>query len=238
MDAQASHGQGSRFLEAFVQHFNIPWHEQDCAGASVTTEVPTERIVAWNRRIDILVWSSVQSKAIAVENKPWATDQQNQVADYLLHIKVSFPGNYRLLYLSSDGSGPSDVSIDADEKAAALSDERLVVVAYKMLVPWLQQCRAVCRADRVSSFLSEFVRFIEKIFEGVSDVNERHEVIRQMTATSEALTAALQIVAAGDDLKQHLLGLPGEQLEGAAITRGWQCTSNLNRRTPSFSFAF
>lgn len=238
LDAQASHGQGSSFLKAFVRQFKIPWDEKDCFGATATTEVSTDRLVAWNRRIDILVRSNARPKAIGIENKPWAADQQGQMADYLRHLAANFPGEHCLLYISGDGSDPSDASIGTDEKSAAISDRRLVIITYMMLMPWLLECRAICRADRVTYFLSEFLRFIKKNFAGVRDVSERQEVIRQITSTPEALTAALQIVAAGEDLKQHMLGVLNKQLAKEASIRQWQYTSHLNERTPRFCISF
>jgi hypothetical protein len=241
LDANGSHGQAGRFLEAFVRHLGIPWDQADCAGASVRIEVPTHRIAAWNRRIDVLVRSGRKDKAIAIENKPSAADQPDQVTDYLAHLEAQFPGPGRhcLVYLSRDGSAPSERSIGTGARDAELKAGRLHVTGYEALLPWLQQCCGACRADRVTFFLGEFSRYIEQRFAGVRDVMEREQMVAQITGSAEMLAAALQVVHAGTDLKRHLLKDLERQVDTAVKAHpGWQFATNLDKPWPGFSIRY
>jgi hypothetical protein len=102
LNPKGSHGQGVRFLEAFVNQCGIVWDAQSCMNAIVRTEEPTYAL----RRIDILVMAN--GRAFAIENKPWADDQERQVFDYLAYLDDLFPAGQCLIYLSSDGSDPSE----------------------------------------------------------------------------------------------------------------------------------
>ena len=76
------------FLELFVREYRINWDRLSCSGASIETEV-----VISGRRIDILIRSN--DLAFAIENKPWARDQSEQVASYLSYLDGRF-GTTRL----------------------------------------------------------------------------------------------------------------------------------------------
>lgn len=83
LDPSGSHAQGDRFLQAFVRSC-LGWQDFDAARATVRLEAHCGQ----QRRIDILIESG--SAAIAIENKPWAEDQPNQVKDYLAFLNRGY----------------------------------------------------------------------------------------------------------------------------------------------------
>lgn len=236
LDPAGSHGQGGRFLEAFVNWLGTSWTPADCAGASVRWEVPTHRLEAWNRRIDVLVTSG--GKAIAIENKPWAADQPSQVASYLQHLEAGHPQSHSLLYLSGNGSEPGEESIANDAQGAARAAGRLYIKGYADLLSWLRDCRGRCRAERVRNFLDEFCHFIEKQFLGVRDVTERTELIEQISGSPETLRPALMLIHAGDALKMHLLRQLHQQLDQKARANGWTCAAYLEKSWPRYEIRY
>ena len=82
LDPDGSHGQRRRFLDAFLRRIkpNALENLLKQEPRSVTCESQTVYIENSQRRIDILV--AFENFGLAIENKPWATDQEEQLADY------------------------------------------------------------------------------------------------------------------------------------------------------------
>ena len=95
LDPVEAHGQGSRFLDLFVEMFKIP---------CVTTESTRCRVAREQARLDILVEiGSSKPFGIGIENKPWAGGRDNQVDDYCDYLERYFPGRWWFGYFSGDG---------------------------------------------------------------------------------------------------------------------------------------
>ena len=100
-----SHAQGAIFLELFLQRFEL----EKFLPILNNVEVSTEKTINHNntvRRIDIYLEFDLAA-AIAIENKPWAGDKQNQCRDYRDYleqlIRCHPEGLYCLIYLSGSG---------------------------------------------------------------------------------------------------------------------------------------
>lgn len=153
LDPKGKHGQGTKFLNAFVGELDLPlaWTNEIAITATVKTEVPTQDRP---RRIDIIVGSG--RRALAIENKPWARDTKDQVHDYLYDLEQRFIDGFCLLYLSGGGEGPSDISICAEEMRSRVEKKELCVRGYSTLIPWLEECRSLSKSSRVSNFIVDF----------------------------------------------------------------------------------
>ena len=81
-----------------------------------TDELGLSRIIA-DRRIDISVQIGEGDGryCLAIENKPYAGDQVNQVRDYLEYLGKEYCARFLLIYLSPTGEGPSESSIHKTE---------------------------------------------------------------------------------------------------------------------------
>jgi hypothetical protein len=156
LDPGGVHGQGDAFLRSFLDMISR------MAGLSrlvIDRSAPRpkcEEFTSYGRRIDIVVRPSGQC-AIGIENKPWAADQPGWVKDYSDHLAK--PGySYVLVYLTADGSDPSG---DDDRKAAGDLGCRFLKISYKQHIKgWLEDCRQVCRADKVRTFLKDFIDYV------------------------------------------------------------------------------
>ena len=101
-----SHGQNDLFLSLFLR-----WSAEDLADvfcsskASVFTEYSTDE-----GRLDILIEDNA-GRAVIIENKIYAGDQGAQLKRYERFARKKYhTGNYRLLYLTLDGSEASNQS--------------------------------------------------------------------------------------------------------------------------------
>lgn len=224
-----SHGQGSTFLSLFLTAFDLGCHWTSPERASVKTEAATYN----GRRMDIKVTfsasSGAHSGAIGIENKPWAGDQKEQVADYVKDLQLSHGDQHVLIYLSSDGSGPSEWSKGgSDDQTGGFPS--LKVLGYTQLVPWLQACIAQCRASRVRSFLDELVDYIEKEFNGVREMNERHMIIDEALRNNESLESVFALSFALNDIKSALLKKLWSDVQNIAAARypSWKIEANFD----------
>ncbi len=199
LDPAGKHGQGPLFLNVFLrildQHSDgkvgqiLGLGENGVGGEKVTVE--TECPIDKNRRIDVVIKIGDKT-CLAIENKPYADDQENQVKDYL-----DFLSKYKsslLIYLSSQGQDPSEQSIPPNELKCAKIERRLIVLPYSMpvenddavsadekpaavedgglepqmgsLVDWLAECGKLCRVDRLRWFLQDAATFVNRKFAG------------------------------------------------------------------------
>ena len=162
--------------------------------------------------------------AIAIENKPWALDQQKQITDYLGQLESSHPNKHCLLYLSGDGSGPSEESIEEKLREEFIKDNRLLVASYSELIPWLQECESISQSARVRSFIDDFINYILQQFMEVKDMTEFDQICSSVMASKENLQMALKIARNINEIKCRLLEQLRIQLSELIRTKGW----NLN----------
>ena len=90
------HGQGAAFLKEFIDYF-LPDIGLTTANANVKTEYRTKE----NRRIDL--WIELKDNdgdngfVVAIENKIWAIDQDQQLQDYSNYLKDVYENRFMLV---------------------------------------------------------------------------------------------------------------------------------------------
>lgn len=226
LDPKASHGQGERFLKDFTEALGLAWTQEMCALATVKLESSTLRLARHNRRIDILIVSGTE--ALAIENKPWAGDQAEQVSDYLNHLSSEYQKS-TLLYLCGYAQEVGGHSISPEDRELAVGDRRLVEWNFSTFADWLDVAQTHCRADRVRTFIQAFTAYLRAEFEGATDVSEHSHMVGQITEDTNLLSSALDLLHAGDAIYDALCSQFHNQIEAEAKARGWTAISNLNR---------
>ena len=177
LDPQGKHGQRDIFLQAFIDLLsnNFP---HDLSSCRVARETSTAYISNNQRRMDITLKFADEFE-IAIENKPWDHEQKNQLQDYQEHLTRKYGEKFCLVYISGDGSPP--VSITSDLKEKMLADGRLVVLTYAKhaekgsLLQWLESCYKECKAEKIRSFIKDFITYIEGEFENSYEDGEDGE---------------------------------------------------------------
>ena len=217
LDPGASHGQGSMFLDRLLVHFHKELSRPKLESENVQVFVEFE--IANQRRIDILVrirGVNGEQSCLAIENKPYAGDQQNQVNDYLDYLKQEYADRFLLIYLSPAGDGPSEWSLPQQEIERWRG--RLVIMPYHdrsggsdadddyrelradvSLSNWLVKCRATCQVEKLRWFLNDAELFCRKTFGGYD-----------MTTDSEARA-----------VKEYLLSEPQNLQMAKAVFDCW-----------------
>jgi len=159
LDHRGSHGQGELFLQVLFQQLGLAPDAKLTKNASVHREAPTHGIQKYRRRMDVLVEAGV---LLAIENKVDSPEQQDQVKDYLEHLRCcthASPMQSILIYLTPDGRRP--VSLEPDAFVAAKADGSLHCWSYQVeLRNWLAACRRDCESGKIQHFLSDFIAYI------------------------------------------------------------------------------
>ena len=222
----ANHAQGALFLRAFLE--GLPESLKQCIPTPPNLEtcrisVAVEQKIPSGRSIDIVVRVATLGGEIcclAIENKPYARDSDNQVRDYLEYLDKQYGERFVLIYMPPTGEGPSERSIDRktlDEKWRS----RFAIIAYHggqeeradefdayrvpfSLADWLGECRQICEAERVRWLLHDAEMFCQRTFGD-----------RTMTTDSEART-----------IRDFLLSNPDHLTVARAIHESWPAIKN------------
>ena len=176
LDPAGSHGQGSRFLDLFLREICRGVHSSRRAnfptsrfeGCRVHLEYPTRE----GRRIDIVL-ELPDNRWIGIENKPWAGEQERQVASYLQDLRrradSSEAGEAWLVYFSGDGRDSETLPEENEER------ERCVTMGYRETTrgtpsaeEWIQQCLHECEAERVRWFLKDLLEYLRRSFKATN----------------------------------------------------------------------
>ncbi|MYE52222.1 MAG: hypothetical protein F4X81_12230 [Gammaproteobacteria bacterium] len=169
-----SHGQGDTFLRLFLEELDRGRDDDARYRQAAEYElargsfVDTEHVIGGKRRIDIVVRLGEGRKQwLVVENKPWAGEQENQLADYAayVHERERDP-RACVVYVSGDGSHSDTIP---EEKRAHYR-----TVSYRQggkaadgpsIERWIRRCVERCEADRVRWFLMDMHRYIREVFQ-------------------------------------------------------------------------
>lgn len=191
LDPRGKHAQASRFLSVFLQWLGIDWPTAALHSARVRTEAPITKGRS-TRRIDILITSG--ARAIAIENKLEASDQEDQLSDYLSHISSSYKAGACLVYLTLEtGREASWESILPDERAAAVELGCLQEKSYSELAGLLQNWMEVCESTMVSSFIEGLLRHILTVRLEIEDMEATDELTSEIIKSPRKLAAALEV---------------------------------------------
>lgn len=226
LDPEASHGQGRLFLRKFIESLEglngkPHWPDLDETPISVTCE----QTIRDERRMDVVVefrGPDEKSYCLAIENKPYAGDLEEQLKDYLEHLEREYGERFLLIYLSPTGEGPSETSIrrtELDEKWKG----RFAIMAYcrgreesadefdscrlqDSLVDWFGECRESCEVDRLSWFLRDAEVFCQRTFGGLAMTTdgETRAVRDYVLSNPSNMTTAMAVYEAWPHVKEHV----------------------------------
>lgn len=154
-DPKASHGQEILFLDTFLLGLKRSSEDarrpldltlgygDEWTVRGDTVRVRLERMIAGSRRLDVSVefeGSDGRTRCLAIENKPYAGDQKDQIHDYLDFMEKEYggrgdgnPTRHLLIYLSRTGEGPSEWSVRGSRLAKEIGERDFVVMGYYSL---------------------------------------------------------------------------------------------------------
>lgn len=154
LNPNGKHGQGNLFLLEFLKLINLGNIDHD-KFISIRREASTRLINPTQRRMDIVI--NFASRAVMIENKPWATDQYKQLSDYKEHLYRDYREKFTIIYLTSHNGKPSEGSIAEDELNELIDKSQFIQISIdKDLVAWIERCLEKCKPQNVKHFLQDF----------------------------------------------------------------------------------
>ena len=225
LDPDGRHGQGTLFLRtllASVERLKDTPRWPDLDGSRISVVV--ERRIATNRRLDIsvqILGTDGETYCLAIENKPFAGDQENQVKDYLEYLGGEYCERFLLIYISPTGGGPSEWSIlktELDEWKSRFAimpywggqeeqaDEFDAFRIPHSLADWLGECRKNCEVDRLRWFLRDTEIFFQRRFGGQAMItsSEKKATFDFVLSDQSNMKTALAVCEAWPDVIDHV----------------------------------
>lgn len=202
LDPSGSHGLGNQFLQSFVDTV-------DCLGSwnfdTKSAKVHRELSIGGKNvdcseggRIDIAVESN--GKAIIIENKIYAGDQEKQLVRYYNYGATNCPNGFRLFYLTLDGSDASEGS-----KGELTLNEDYYAIAYNHEISdWLQRCiEFSARRPLVRETLIQYQNLINQLTMNSMDKNSQEELLELMSYTKN-IDSICSILSLGAKWREHI----------------------------------
>jgi len=224
LNPREPHGQGSRFLDLFVELLGNPWAGRDREGARVRVEAQTDLIEASQRRIDVLI--QLTTGIIGIENKLWAGDLSDQVGAYLRQLEaraeeMGHPGQYLLIYLTPTGRLPDEGSINTEDFRQRLERGQLRLMSYREIVVWLETCKAAARAPDVITHLEHLTRYIRVRILQERDVTDLTKILAELMADPIHAEAVQTLMEQHETVRWIQLGKLADDIQAAIGEKGW-----------------
>lgn len=215
LNPKGSHGQQESFLRLFIEHClprlyqqESPWQAfiDHLKHTSVHLEEQTGKSDSL-RRMDIYLRNQVkgQSYGICIENKPYAADQRNQLTDYALELDKRQHSSWHIIYISEHSDAPSEYSVKAETLKEWTEQGRFTAVRFSQLIKWLKACQVECQNHSVNEFIIQFIKFIQKQFMGIEDMNEDNAVLDIINQSPESIDASIKIANNVYHMKKQLI---------------------------------
>ena len=166
--ADGSHGQGAMFLDLFLEEIDCDRGEG--ARYRIARDyrtgdgcvVETEHVIPEKRRIDIVVRLGERGEQwLAIENKPWADEQQSQLAAYAAYVHDHDP-HACIVFMS--GNGRDSMTIPVEKQGYYRTMPYRDSGGRPSVEAWIRRCVERCEADRVRWFLMDMQRYIQDVF--------------------------------------------------------------------------
>lgn len=213
LDIKASHGQGGLFLNEFLKYADFKNSDYD--DIEITCE---KRLKDSGRFHDILIIGKLNNHinwVIGIENKLRnASDQQNQMSDYLDDIASYHCPQYKLFYLTILGDKPSEYSIT--ENKWLDNQQYLGLLSAWDIIKWLNGVKIP--AKNIDIFVQQFVAVLKESVLNMRD--ENNPLIDIITKKPENVKTSMDIIKAGEQLKLNLIKILVEQLKENAKELG------------------
>lgn len=192
LDPKGSHDQGEVFLRLFVEQLKLS--EIDYSSAKVEIEKYIGRVSEKNDeggRIDILITNN-NKNAIIIENKIYAKDQKNQLIRYNEFGDREHKGQFVILYLTLDGSYPSNESL------GNRTDIRFQCISYqKDIISWLEKCKEkAVNHPTLRETLTQYINLTKFLTNQLTNCKMENEIEKLLCETPELIKPLAEAYAA------------------------------------------
>jgi hypothetical protein len=162
LSKDGSHGQGDLFLRKFLDLLKV---RTDFTKAVLRREVRFRDPLGSGGSIDLLIDLDDGRFGIGIENKPRASEQQEQLQRYQAYLEREYADSYCLVYLN--GTGKSPISLAEPIRMRLAGEGRFVEMTYPgQFRDWLETCAKDATAEKIRWLLRDFAQFAATQFDG------------------------------------------------------------------------
>ncbi|CBG90235.1 hypothetical protein ROD_35221 [Citrobacter rodentium ICC168] len=191
-----THGQSGLFLKGFLSLIERSGSDSPLAMGD-KVRVDYEVTIENGRKIDLLMTSS--GGVIAIENKPWAADQENQLRDYALWLnKRERP--WKLIYLCNHEPGERTLSENTPEALR----QHILTISWHDVVEWLNACLLHVRANAVRVFVESLIKYISQSINGKFIMDNSRELSEIIRKDSRSIESAFMIFNQINEVRRDL----------------------------------
>ncbi len=191
LDPRSSHQMDDIFLKLFLE-LVLDGFDFDTSNAKVTREKAIPE-----GRLDLIIES--KGKAIIIENKIYATDQEEQLIRYCRYAERKYKeGNFKILYLNLWGD-------EASEQSAKGVD--YISISYKYhILSWIEQCaKSSYDKPMIRETLNQYANHIKSLTNMSVENVTREEIAKLIAKDKESFKSAVNIVRAYEEQARELV---------------------------------
>lgn len=193
LNPKGSHGQGSKFLDLFIQQFDIKNVDSETSKVSVEESIGNKTPTTGGR-IDILIEDN-NKHTIIIENKIYASDQENQLLRYYNYSRDN------IFYLNLNGSDPSENSYQDLEK-----DKHFKIISYEYdILNWLENCKKESVSlPLLREGIAHYMNLIKYLTGQSSNTTMSKEIIDLLASTPQNIETAIKIANNTDTARNKI----------------------------------
>ncbi|MDR0517445.1 MAG: PD-(D/E)XK nuclease family protein [Fibromonadaceae bacterium] len=191
-DPKGSHGKGDLFLRLFFEKFLPEATINDFSKCRVYKEYSAGDL----GRLDIYI--DCQNLGVAIENKIYASDQNEQLIRYDKFLKIKFNENRYIIYLTLDGKEASKQSSEG---------VKYKTLSYKGdIQKWLELCKKESVDNPIlRETLTQYILLIRQLTGQTRSRKMEEEVINAIVKDSKYVSAAFDIAGSIEAVKKHIV---------------------------------
>lgn len=163
LNPKGLHHMGDTFLRLFTDEFL-----NDMSFSTETAVVEREKYIGpvtatTGGRLDIIV-TDTDKKAIIIENKIYASDQENQLIRYHNYAETN-TSEHKLFYLSLDGTVHDEDKTAKHDNKELIEEEHYFTISYESdILKWLELCREkVVDKPLIREGISHYINLIKHL---------------------------------------------------------------------------
>ena len=180
LNPKGSHGLSNKFLQAFLVKLGLPSDYVKDAKERITERYIGPKKKNEGGRIDIIVEDG--KKAIIIENKIFAEDQESQLLRYFNFGRKQFGKDFKLVYLTLDGDEP-------DEESLGEKDFPFEIFSYRdNIVDWLYECIEIAKDKPLArAVIIQYRDLVKQITNTDMDTKYEEKLLDMMVAPDNAI---------------------------------------------------
>lgn len=212
LDDKSEHGLKKEFLNTFLKKVNSKIELE--GNIKVFTEYyigPLNEEKTEGGILDILIEDS-KRKAIIIENKIDANDEENQLLRYNNFAKKKYI-EYELIYLTPTGC-------EANEKSTRGENFDYTLLSYTAIIEWIEECIKISASHPlIRETLVQYSINLKEILGMMNNINMKDFL--EITTCEENVEATLKIIEQTNAIQQMIRDKFVENIKKSATEKGY-----------------